>query len=70
MGRFRITSATLALFEEDGRHVARTVPIGAIVTVDGGVLDGKKLVECTWDNRTVMMFSQDLRTRSEPANAL
>jgi len=64
-GRYRITSPTLALFEQDGRHVAQTVPTGAIVTVDGNGFDGDKLVSVTWDGEPVMMFTQDLRSRSE-----
>ena len=35
VGRYRFNSATLALLEEEGRHVARTVPAGAVVEVDG-----------------------------------
>ena len=56
---------TLALFEEDGRHVAKTVPTGAIVTVDGKAFDGEKLVSVTRDGETVMIFTQDLKSRSE-----
>jgi ketosteroid isomerase-like protein len=59
IGYYRITDATLALFQEDGRHVAHTVPVGAVVTVDGN-----KLIEVVWDGKKVMMFTQDLRTRS------
>ena len=63
---YRITDATLALFQEDGRHVAHTVPIGAVVTVDGNnAFDGSKLIEVVWDGKKVMMFTQDLRTRSK-----
>ena len=65
-GRYRVTSPTLALFQEDGRHVAHTVPIGAIVTIgDAATFDGNKLIEVTWDGKTVMMFTQDLRSRSQ-----
>ena len=67
IGRYRITNPTLALFQEDGHHVAHTVPTGAFVTVDSAAFDGEKLVNVTWDGKTVMMFTQDLRLRSEPA---
>ncbi len=33
LGRYRITHPTIALFDEDGRHVAHTVPEGAIIKV-------------------------------------
>jgi len=67
IGRYRITNPTLALFQEDGHHVAHTVPTGAFVTVDSAAFDGEKLVNVTWDGKTVMMFTQDLRLRAEPA---
>jgi hypothetical protein len=63
--RYRIKSPTIALFEEDGRHVADTVPIGAIVEIDSEMFDGNKLVTVAWDGRHVMMFTQDLRSRGE-----
>ena len=55
--RYRITDPTIALFEEDGRHVARTVPEGAIIRVDTSVLDGDRLTDVTWNNKKVMMFT-------------
>ena len=63
-GRYRFNSPTLALLEEEGRHLARTVPAGAVVDVDG-VFESDKLVEVQWDGKRVMMFAQDLRNRAE-----
>jgi hypothetical protein len=63
---YRITNPTIALFEEEGRHVARTVPAGAIINVDSAAFDGNKLVDVTWDHKKVMMFTPDLRSRSLP----
>jgi hypothetical protein len=63
VGKYRIVSPTIALFLEDGHHVARTVPAGSIVTIDNVAID--KLVEVTWDGMQVMMFAQDVRTRGE-----
>ena len=65
-GRYRILSPTLALVLTGARHVAHTVPAGAIVENDGPPLDGEKLVEVVWEGKRVMMFIQDLRARSEP----
>ena len=62
---YRITNPTLALVEENGHHVAHTVPTGALITVNGDAFDGEKLVNVTWDGKTVMMFAQDLRVRAE-----
>jgi hypothetical protein len=67
-GRYRLNNPTLALIEKDGRHVARTIPTGAVVELDGQHLEGDKLIEARWDGHTVMIFSQDLRARSEPAD--
>ena len=65
LGLFRIKSPTIALFHEDGRHVARTVSEGVIIRVDSAAFDGDKLVDVTWDGKKVMMFTQDLRSRAE-----
>jgi uncharacterized protein (DUF433 family) len=64
-GRYRIKHPTIALFREDGRHIAHTVPAGAFITVDGAAFNGKRLVDVTWDDKKVMMFAQDLRSRAE-----
>jgi hypothetical protein len=65
-GRFRLKSPTLALLEEEGRHVARTIPADAIVAVESVTFDGNKLVGVMWDGTRLMMFAQDLRSRAEP----
>jgi hypothetical protein len=50
---------------ERERHVARTVPTGAIVNIeDQKPFDGEKLMDVIWDARKVMMFTQDLKMRS------
>jgi hypothetical protein len=64
LARYRLKTPTLALLEDDGRHVARTVPAGAIVAVDGKS-DGDKLIEVQWDGQKLMMFVQDFRSRAE-----
>jgi hypothetical protein len=66
-GRYRITHPTIALFEEDGRHVANTLPAGAVVEIDSRSFDGDKLLEVVWEGKRVMMFTQDLRKRAEAA---
>jgi hypothetical protein len=66
--RYRLREATLALFDEDGRHVARTVPAGTTVVVDsdaGDTFDSKRMVGILWNGTRVMMFTQDLRSRAE-----
>ena len=65
--KYRITDPILAMFREDGYHVARTAPKDAIIAmVDGKPFDGERLMEVEWDGRVVMMFTHDLRARTEP----
>jgi hypothetical protein len=63
--RYRIKDPTIAMSHDDGRGVAYTVTVGAIVEIGNGPLDGDKLVEVTWNGKVVMMFTQDLRMRAE-----
>jgi hypothetical protein len=60
---FRLTSATIALFPEEGRQVAHTIPQGAVIRVNG--LEGDRLIEVTWEGKTILMFAQDIRARGE-----
>jgi hypothetical protein len=67
--RYRIRTHTIALFHEDGRHVAYTVPAGAFIMVPNNIVfDGERLVDVTWDGKSVMMFTQDLRSGAEQVN--
>ena len=65
LDKYRIDSPTIALFLEDGRHVAHMVPKGATITIEGETFNGDKLVEVTWSDKVVMMFTQDLRSRGK-----
>jgi hypothetical protein len=64
--RFRINAPTIALFLEEGREVARTIPGGAEITVSAeNVLQENKLIEVQWAEKRVRMFAQDIRARGE-----
>ena len=63
--KYRIISPNIALFPVDGRHIARTVPGGAVVSIDESLIHQKKLVEVLWNDAKVMMFAQDVRARDE-----
>jgi len=63
--KYRIESPTIALFLEEGRHVAHMVPKGSMITIDGKTFNGDKLVEVTWAEKVVMMFTQDIRSRGK-----
>ena len=63
--KFRITKATIALFLEENRQVARTILKGTIIAVDKKLLLDDQLVDVRWEEKTVMMFTQDIRSRGE-----
>lgn len=65
MEKFRIKSRTIALFSEDGRQVAHTIPKGATVFVEGENFIGKRFVEVVWNETKVVMFAQDIQSRGE-----
>jgi len=41
------------------------VPKGSMITIDGKTFNGDKLVEVTWAEKVVMMFTQDIRSRGK-----
>jgi hypothetical protein len=59
---YRIDNSSLAILSRsDGKRLPITVPVGAVVTIIAGPLNGARLVEVEWDGDTVLMFSEDLR---------
>jgi hypothetical protein len=63
---YRLTAPTIALFPEDGRKVAHTIPEGAVVSVAKvEKIDGNKLIEVVYEEKRVLMFAQDIRSRGE-----
>jgi hypothetical protein len=62
---YLISSPTIALLLEDGRHVAHLVPEGAMIITAGKPFNGNRLMEVTWADQVVMMFTQDLRARGK-----
>jgi len=63
--RYRLNTPTLAIVSRDGRHSPVTVPLGAVVKVIDGAVDGNRLVDVRWDGKTVMMFTTDIRERCD-----
>ena len=62
--KYRITSPTLVLIAEDGRHLLHTLPNGSIVKVDLKVFGDGNVVNVNWAGKEVMMFTQDLRSKA------
>jgi hypothetical protein len=61
--KYLLTSPTIALFPQDGRHVARSIPSGSVVVTANA--EGEKLVEVVWNHKKALMFSEDLRSRGQ-----
>ena len=65
-GRYQIKSPTVALFyKENGLVDVRTVPAGAIITVDGPGAAEDRLIDVLWEGEKVMMFTRDLQSRAD-----
>ena len=63
--KYKINSPTIAVFIEEGRHVAHAIPSGSIVLVNPETFIGNKLVHVEWAGKEVMMFVQDIESRGE-----
>ena len=71
LGRYRINSPTIALFEQDGRHVADTVPAGALIEINRDTFDGDKLLGNGWDapSDKEVPFEVDVKTGKHTGGA-
>jgi hypothetical protein len=63
--RFKLKRPLLGLERPDGHAKGFHLSDGDIVVVKGGPLNGDLIVDVEWDNRVVMMFTQDLREHGE-----
>ncbi len=64
--RLRLTTPTIAIQSDGESHkTIVTIPMGGIVEVADGQIEGDRLMDVQWEGRTVMMFAQDLRARGE-----
>lgn len=62
-GLYVLSSPTLALIEENGHHVAQTIPQGETLTIAEEAFGADRLIEVLWADRKVLMFADDLRSR-------
>jgi hypothetical protein len=61
---YRLNQAILSIHSEpDGNRSAIMIPAGSRVTVVNGPLDGQRMVDVLWTEKTVMIFTVDLRAR-------
>ena len=67
LGRYRLIAPVLAVFPVDGHHESASVPTGTVLDLDGKTFNGERLMDVSWDGRKVMMFTDELKTKSVPA---
>lgn len=65
LARYRITAPSLAIVEDRGNRIVRRVPVGAFVSVESEKLDGNIFVHAIWDGNKVIMYTRDLKARTE-----
>jgi hypothetical protein len=63
--RFRIKDRIIVLLEIDGLYTTKYAAIGDVVTVTKGPLDGTRMVEVLWQEKTALMFTLELRYHAE-----
>ena len=63
--RFRIKTPLIVLLEIDGLYTTRYSEVGDVVTVVNGPLDGTRMVEVQWHDKTVLMFTMEIREHAE-----
>lgn len=57
--RFRMKTPTLAIMAHGGDNIAM-IPIGAEVEVVDGPLNDNRLVDVRWEDKTVMVFTNEI----------
>ena len=61
---YKLNKPILSIFSDaNGHRIPIMVPVGSLVTVANGPLDGLRMVDVVLDEKTVMMFTTDLRDR-------
>jgi hypothetical protein len=63
--RFRMKMPLIVLLEIDGLYTTRYSAIGDVVTVTNGPLDGTRMVEVLWRDKTALMFTAELREHAD-----
>ena len=61
---YLLHAAILSIHSHDGQRTPIMVPSGATVTTTAGQLDGLRMIDVTWENKTVMMFTIDVEQRA------
>ena len=62
---YRVRETALAILSTGSERIPVTLPINAIIILIDGPLDGNRLVDVSWEGKTLMMFTQDMRDRCD-----
>ena len=63
---YRFQTPTLAIMTlDDGQRVPMTIPIGGMVEVSATDINGNRLLDVRWEGKLIMLFTIDLREKSE-----
>ena len=63
--RFRIKTPIIAIVEVNGLQTSTFAAVGDIVTILNGPLDGVRMVEVKWRDKTALMFTMEIRNHAE-----
>ena len=66
LGLHRLNSPLLAMFAGVDGHEAITIPSGAVLDITAKQFNGDRLMEVIWDDRTLLMFTEDLKSATVP----
>jgi len=62
---YRVHAETLGIISKDNDRTMVMIPVGAILTVVDGPLNGNRVADVLWKNDKIMIFTQDLRDRGK-----
>jgi hypothetical protein len=66
--RYRIMTATMAFLPGTERRATVTVPAEVVVAISEDLPDGDHMIDVVWNEKSYLMFAQDLRERGEPVS--
>lgn len=66
LGRRRLKNPLIAMFDGGNGHEAVTIPAGTVLDLTGHTFDDDLLMEVVWENRKVLMFTEDLKNTTVP----
>lgn len=66
LGLHRLKNPLLAMFSGADGHESITIPSGAVIDLTARKFNGDRLMEVIWDDRKLLMFTEDLKNTATP----